>query len=254
MLTRRESLLGGLLTLIYGATGCACGAHADSDLEGGCVVDDEQAEFLFARGTPAQSVLRGTQKMIKSSGDSDLDYAIGRTLSRLSQTFNVSASFTYYEGENELNAFATTRKMIQGTDGTVAFGIRYLKSKLKQPEAPDAWVAATLAHEFGHILGFKHDLRKQLPNNPTVKRFELHADFMAGFYAGCMKKRNPEFPAAIFAASRHASGGFKRESLKFHGTPEERANAAIRGFETAYREGRPLGEAIQIGVRYAKVL
>jgi hypothetical protein len=64
----------------------------------------------------------------------------------------------------------------------------------------------------------------------------------------------PDFPAAVFATTQYSIGDYRTEHVQHHGKPEERANAIVRGFETAYRERRSPSEAIQIGVRYVRTV
>lgn len=253
MLNRRESVFGGLLTIMWGAAGCSCAAHADGYEEGstGCMLEDDEAVLVFARSTPAQIFATGEEKPIKSSGDKDLDYALARTLSRLSQAFGVMPGFAYFDGPKSNNAYATTKTLLNKADGTVMFGLPYLAKKLKQPEAPDAWVAATCAHEYAHILQYKLRLKNTVfAGQPTSKRLEMHADFLAGYFAGLSKRRDPNYPAAVYATSRYASGDFNTHKKGHHGTPDERAGATVRGFEVAYRDKKPLNEAVQIGIKY----
>ena len=255
MIERREIVLGGLLTIMWTATGC-CQALAEDEGEPvSCVLDDDEATIAFARSTPAQTFGSEDEKLLTSSGDKDLDFALARTLARLSKTFGVLPGFAYLDGPKSDNAWATPKPMLKRSDGTVLFGRRYLHSKLKAREAPDAVVAATCAHEYGHILQFKRSLKKTVfAREPNSRRLELHADFLAGYFAGVSKLRDKDFPAAVFAASRHAAGDHNFKSKTHHGTPEERAGATIKGFEVAYQEKKPIGEALPIGIKYVMSL
>jgi predicted metalloprotease len=116
-------------------------------------------------------------------------------------------------------------------------------------------VAAVVAHEYGHIAQFKHNLKRTLlAGQDTVKRLELHADFLAGYFAGRRKLDRPDFPAAVFATTQYSAGDHRTERLNHHGTPDERAGAIVKGFEAAFRDRRSPNEALQIGVRYAQTL
>ena len=100
-------------------------------------------------------------------------------------------------------------------------------------------------------MQFKRNLESRLSaGQRTVKRSELHADFLAGYYAGVRKLQKPDFPAAIFATDAYASGDNDVNDRSHHGTPDERAAAIVRGFEVGYRERRSLSEAVQIGLNY----
>jgi predicted metalloprotease len=116
--------------------------------------------------------------------------------------------FTYYNDDDALNARATPRQRMPGrADGTVFFGLRFLKKCLAEPESPDVVVAGICAHEFGHILQFKHGLWNRLfDGQPTAKRVELHADYLSGYFAGTRKLQKPDLPAAVFAVKAYDSG------------------------------------------------
>ncbi len=69
MITRRESILGGLLTLVWGTAGCSCGAHADVlDDNEGCTLEGKEVELAFAASTPAQT-FANDEKLLTSCGD-----------------------------------------------------------------------------------------------------------------------------------------------------------------------------------------
>lgn len=272
MITRREFLLGGLVTMLWSAAPCGCALADDSDPlanHAGCVLEGQIAEYALNLSTPPQTVMRvsrapkgkapkaseslSDKPIVRSSGNRELDFALAQTLSRLTDLFQVLPGFAFYDDKGSPNAFATSKVRLARTDGTVLFGLEHLKRKLAFREAPDAAVAATCAHEYGHILQNKLKLRqKLLDGQPTVKRNELHADFLAGYYAGRQKLRRPDFAAAVFATTR--GGGYNTQSKDHHGTPEERAAAVVRGFETAYRQRHTLNDAIQIGVNYVMKL
>jgi hypothetical protein len=57
----------------------------------------------------------------------------------------------------------------------------------------------------------------------------------------------------VFAANRYAHG-YYHTTRTHHGTPDERAAAIVRGFETSYKERRSFADAIGIGVNYVERL
>jgi hypothetical protein len=254
MLTRRETMLGGALALIWGS-GCACGqALPPRRRNSGCMLGAAEAEPFLARASTAQSFDSPQQKMITSTGNRDFDYAMAQMLSRVSDTFGVLPGFCFYDDYDGENAYATTAVQMSRADGTVLYGKRYLLTCMSQQEAPEAVVSATCAHEFGHIVQYKHGLQTGLlRGQATVKRAELNADFFAGYFAGTRKLQKPDYPAAVFATNRYARGDFAT-NRDHHGTPQERAAAVVRGFETAYRDRRNFADAIQIGVNYVMAL
>ena len=114
---------------------------------------------------------------------------------------------------------------------------------------------AVCAHEFGHILQFKHGLiRKVNEGQPTVKRSELQADYFAGYFAGLRKRERPEYPAAVVAVTQFSVGDHGVTNKNHHGTPKERGAAVVRGFEAAFRQNKNLSEAIQESTAYVMSL
>lgn len=250
MLTRRETVLGGALTLMWGS--CACAQTQPRGRHGfGCTLDPQDADAFLSTATEQQFFDKAEVKMIASSGNREFDFALARTLSRLTDIFGVLPGFCYYDDYDGQNAYATTATKLQRADGTVLYGKRYFQTAMKAPESPEVVVTATCAHEFGHIVQYKYRLTKRLNGGQaTVKRSELNADFFAGYFAGRRKLEKPDYPAAVFATNRFSRGDFGKDK-DHHGTPDERAAAVVRGFETAYRQRRSFAEAIEIGVNYA---
>src|SRR4051812_45967193 len=97
MATRREVLVGGLLTIIWGGATCPTYPAAAQNLRsGGCMLDDDEADLLLAKSTKPQAV-HGNETIIATSGDRHFDYALAQTLSRLTDTFRVLPGFAYYD-------------------------------------------------------------------------------------------------------------------------------------------------------------
>jgi hypothetical protein len=216
---------------------------------------DDEAEQLLATGTRQQIFATGNEPIIESSGNREFDYALAQTLYRISDTLQVLPGFGYFDEPDSPNAYATSVVRMARADGTVLFGRRYRKRLMAWPEHPDVAVTAVCAHEFGHILQYKLRLEQIIQfGQKTVKRLELHADYLAGYYAGTLKVIKPGYPAAVFATQRYSAGDPNVNSPDHHGTYEERAAAVVRGFEVAYRERRNLSDAVQIGVNYVSML
>jgi predicted metalloprotease len=90
--------------------------------------------------------------------------------------------------------------------------------------------AAVCAHEFGHVVQYRLGLARQLAMpNGEVKRLELHADFLAGYFAGRRKLENSGFPAAAFAATQDRFGDIAFNAPDHHGTSRERGAAVVAG-------------------------
>ncbi len=254
---RREVLFGGLLGLAFGgAATCTCHTQAlAQDAQAphtlGCVLADADVDRVYPQGTSTGKYRSGQEPLVGSSGDRDFDRALAETLAKCADLFEVLPGFAFFDDRAGLNAYATSRVRMQRADGTVIMGQRLLARLLRQPEAPDACVAAVCAHEFGHILQFKLGLAERLrKGQPTVKRVELQADFFAGYFAGTRKRQRQAFPAAVFAMTQFTFGDNMVNSPDHHGTADERAAAVVKGFESAYRQKHNLAEAIDTSLRY----
>jgi predicted metalloprotease len=117
-------------------------------------------------------------------------------------------------------------------------------------ESPEVAVAAVCAHEFGHIVQYRHDLiDKVQAGQPTVKRTELQADYFAGYFAGRRKLERSTFPTSVVALTIHRLGDTEFSNPGHHGTPQERGWAVTQGFEAA-SGGKSLSEAIEESTRY----
>jgi len=257
MHTRREIIAGGAATLVFiscPSVRSSAQMHRHNPIYG-CSLPHREADEFFGTATESRLYLTGNEPMIPKSGDPDFDYALAQTLAKISDAFEVSPGFAYYNDYDGKNAYATKDVRSNGADGTVLFGEGLLKRCLEGVDNPDLGVACICAHEFGHILQYKHGLDTQVgAGQPTVKRIELHADFFAGYFGGLRKLERPSFPAAVFAVTQYGMGDDMIQKPQHHGRPEERAAAIVRGFEVAYQERRSLAEAIGISVEYAQAL
>jgi hypothetical protein len=251
MLTRRETVLGGALTLIW--RDCACAQAGPRPHGIGCTLEPVQAQAFLATASEPQTFDNPQpEKLIMSTGNREFDYALAQMLSHLTDMFGVLPGFCFYDDYDGENAYATTATKMKRAEGTVLYGKRYFLRHMAAPESPEAMISATCAHEFGHVVQYKHKLQLSA-GQPNAKREELHADFLAGYFAGRRKLQKPDYPAAVFATSRYARGDFVKDK-SHHGTPDERAAAVVRGFEVAYRERRSFAEGLAIGVNYVSTL
>jgi hypothetical protein len=202
---------------------------------------------------PVTSNFTGTDPIIDKSGDAAFDLALAQTLTRISQIFSVLPGFAYFDDSAAPNAYASPENRMSKTDGTVLFGTTLLQQVRAVPESPEVAIVCVCAHEFGHIHQFKKGLRQRLlKGQSTVKRLELHADFVAGVFAGIRKKEKPGFPAAVFAATMHRFGDTSFSSPTHHGTADERANALVEGYNAIKIQNMTFDEAIQAGTEYVE--
>lgn len=246
----RRMFLGGA----FGLCACACSqATAKTrELYAGCTVPSKKARQILASNSSNftyKSHIEGTT----GSGDKGFDRALAKTLVRLSDLFEVLPGFAFQDLEEE-NAYATNRdKFGNRDDGTVIFSRSLFRSIMARPENPHICVAAVCAHEFAHILQFKTGVYDRLvSSDKRVKRLELHADFLAGYFAGKRKKENGNFPAAAFASMQFSIGDNGFGDIGHHGTNVERGRAVVQGFNSGFHNSENLSTAIETGVRYVR--
>jgi len=255
MTLRREVVLGGLLTILTASSEACCKPLSPAPRLRGCVIPEDLAAGFFASSSDHQTFEKGDEPMPGGSGDRDFDLALAHTLVKIGAALQVLPGFAYYDDGDSPNAYATKSKRLKRADGTVLFGLRMLKETRVETEHPEVAVTAVCAHEFGHIVQFGYGLTKTLLKGQTTpKRVELHADFLAGYFAGIRRLENGDFPAAIFAVKLGSMGDNYFNKPEHHGTPDERAEAAAQGFKVAYHERRKLVDAVQSGVRYVSSL
>ncbi len=257
MFTRRQTLAAGLVLACTPVAPAAAQSPRPPRLRhtaGCCLAADELPAFADAR-EPMRAFFTGNEPIIPRSGDRAFDQALAHTLAKISQVFGVVPGFGYYDDYDAMNAYASATVRMNRADGTVLFGNRMLQRERAQREAPEVAVAAICAHEFGHIVQFKTGLYDRLiAGQPTVKRAELHADFLAGYFAGVRKKEKPDFPAAVFAVTQYHLGDTLTTERIHHGTPEERGAAIVAGFKAAKEQNLAFGEAIGAATRYVSTV
>jgi hypothetical protein len=263
MTLRREVVLGGLLTILTASSEACCQPLLPAPRLRGCMIPDDLAARFFASSSDQQIFLTGDELMRDGSGDRDFDFALAHTLVKIGAALDVLPGFAYYDDRSSPAAFATKETLLQRADrtkvdGTVLFGLRLLRQTRVELESPEVAVTAVCAHEFGHILQAKcglYDRKSSLygalvKGQETKKRIELHADFLAGYFACIRKREKPDFPAAIFPVKLGSMGDNDFNDPEHHGTPAERAAAAVQGFKVAYQERRGVLDAVRSGIQY----
>ena len=258
MMTRRDVIRLGMLTVVFESTGEMPSLLAQPSRRRyghGCMLSRRESGAFMRSADQPHLYVSGKEPMISNSGDPDFDLALAHTLAKISDAFSVLPGFAYYDDHDGENAYATQEVRLRNADGTVLFGQRLLKTLLARRENPEIAVAAVCAHEFGHILQYQRNLNRTVgAGQTTAKRVELQADFFAGYFAGLRKRERPDFPAAVFALTQYGFGDNMVNEPEHHGTQVERGSAIEQGFQTAFRDGRSLADAIQVSVAYVSRL
>lgn len=181
--------------------------------------------FLQAGGSSASVQTLASQGQIYfPSGNVALDNFNQQEGLNLVNTYFVSPRM-FYLVDPSPNAFATPEVVNAfGPDGTILFGQNLMAQQLSK-DPSGASVIAVMAHEFAHLLQFRHGVHQ--PGKMT----ELHADFMAGWYLnlrGRFAWTNLMPTLKIF----YELGDYQFNSPTHHGTPAERLQAAEGGFNS----------------------
>src|SRR5262245_12051077 len=117
MLTKREAVFGGLLTIVTGMAFGNCRAQT-SMVNGGILPPTVARSYL---GYLSERLVI-PDRLIARSGNIDLDYALARTLSRLTDLFHVLPGFAFFNQNPSRQAYATSERLMTNADGTVLFG------------------------------------------------------------------------------------------------------------------------------------
>ncbi|WP_395819793.1 hypothetical protein [Devosia sp.] len=247
----RRAVLAGIAAL----SGCACGCGALAQSQTmtrriapeGCVLSSIDATAVADRARTPQDY---ADTATRSTGNADMDRAFDLALQRLAAILEVTPGFAFYDDFDGENAVATPALLLGVPIGSVFFGTGLFKTLLAEDPSGGGvmWVAA---HEFAHILQFQSNVRDLLlQGESTVRRLELHADYMAGYYLGRRKADEPR--ASLFHAGQSVwgSGDTNYNSPGHHGTPAERVAASEKGFLAALQQGVSRDDAFQAGFDY----
>jgi hypothetical protein len=214
----------------------------------GCRITIDQAEALLG----SEQLWLSYNSVETGSGDREFDRALAQTLQFLSDRFFLLPGFAFFNEPGGSNAYACSTRMMGRSDGDVLFGRKLFRTIMSRRERPEIGIVSVCAHEFGHIAQFKYDVYNRLVGfDRRVKRLELHADFLSGYFAGIRKLQHPDFPAATFALTLFDLGDFS-DDIEHHGTPDERGAAVIAGYGAGYEEKLKFGFALESGIRYVK--
>ncbi|MFN5182408.1 MAG: hypothetical protein ACK5D5_05220 [Bacteroidota bacterium] len=202
--------------------------------------------FLISLSISAQCFLtrvEGNMVLHNSSGNNQLDQILFNQKGNMENFFDLNIKFLFgtelsYSG----NAFFSPLCNSFNCDGKIVVG-KVLMQELANRSNSYVRLVAVIAHEFGHALQYKYGW------NQNSKWNELHADYLAGYYIGCINTiTESEFYSV---AHEFASRG---DDLNFyssdpHGTPEERSCAFIEGFKFA-KTGANIYSAYNAGKNY----
>ena len=251
--TRRIFARNALLT-------CACGAinvvasdysvsaRAVNDIQG-CILRAGDTRILGLTDDDF-GALSG-DRLANTTGNPSLDRALGRALVRMSQTFRVNPSFAFFADEGAPNAYATPETMLPNTWGALVFGRSLFADQFQRYQDKGVSIVAITAHEFAHICQYRRNMMSTLRGSDrTVRRVELHADFLSGWYLGLRKKQDPSISLWSSGDTFHRIGDTEYNNVQHHGTPQERVEASQHGFELGGQGDGDVELAIEQGASY----
>lgn len=246
-MSRREALAA----LLGGSTALLAASKAHSvrlSTVRGCLIESAHLRALQRRGG---SFFQPGERLITTTGDRVLDRSLGRALVRLSEIFSERPGFGFVDDSDAPNAYATDHTQVRGTWGTVCFGRTLFKDLMDRYQDQGLAVMAVAAHEFGHIAQFRSGVDERLLRNQrTVKRVELHSDFLSGYFLGVRKRQQPSISVWAAGHTLYRIGDYEFHNPNHHGTPDERVAAAETGFRLGYDEGAEFEQAFSRGVEY----
>ncbi len=189
----------------------------------------------------------------KYSGNVEFDKINNQEYFYLVQKFGVSPDPYYLIDGNQPNAYATSRiSNPQFPDGTILIGFTLVQQEcLQSPSMTCSSVPIIMAHEFAHIVDFKYK------TGLTGKYKELFADYLAGCY---MYFRSVEFKTTFIheaAFSFFQKGDYAFNDPLHHGTPQQRYNCLVAGYQLAYnaniqKQYLSLQQTISAAINYVK--
>jgi len=236
MINRRQ-MISGIAVCVCCGSGSRTAIAERFYPETGCVVRGAAAARALGSGilgANASSLPKLVRGRTRTTGNQNLNRRLDAALQRLAKTFNVWPKVGFYDDGKQPNAMAISYIENGKPSYGVVFGRNYFQ-KLFQYDPSGIAFLQTAAHEFGHVWMYKTgQLNKLLKGQPTVKRAELHADFLAGYYLGLRKRDNPKASFRGAGMKRWESGDRYLREKQHHGTPKERLAAAEAGFRLGF--------------------
>lgn len=161
------------------------------------------------------------------SGNPNLDNFLTSEYNNLVNCFGVKPNSFYIIEDGSANAFASSSITNDSyLDGTVILGLKLVNQECNSSQSKTCVaMAVVMAHEFAHILDFKHKFVSGQPKNK-----ELFADYMAGVYLHTRELTYSFTDIKEAVNSIYTKGDTDFNSLQHHGTPLERMNSLLAGY------------------------
>lgn len=246
VMTRREVLAA--LAGVSALTRPVPSAAQDFSAVRGCLIRSTQLETALGSAAGFSGL---SENLITSTGDPARDRALGRALVRLAGLFGERPGFGFIDDRQGPNAFATPRTQVAGTWGTIMFGRTLFQDLMQRYDDQGIAVLAVAAHEFGHVAQFRSGIdRHLLLGQPTVRRLELHADFLSGYALGTRKRQDPSITVWAAGDTLFRIGDYQFNNRNHHGTPDQRVATAEAGFSLGSDSDTTFADAFSQGAEY----
>lgn len=220
MTSRRETLVVAL---------CACAQHSLSVAQPTPRVQEtpSRPELSTAEGCGLAQLQRrpGLRIRIDSSSFGRVDELVRNEIPRLCRYFRVTPQFSFIDDSGYGEALA-----LPGPPIAVLLG----KTLVTQVVDGDVrhWpmvVRGILAHEWAHAMQYSSTAFQE-----RAYMAETHADFMCGWYLGCLATAEGDIePLVNLLRARASKKSFFDPDT--HGQPDRRAGAALSGYAFARR-------------------
>lgn len=177
----------------------------------------------------------------------NLDAAITIEINLLRQLWSVNPGVFYFDDGPNPNAMSSSLKTNPLMDGHIKIGWNLVLKECQELYTDCTVLPIIIAHEFAHTYAY---FRSTVPGTSRRIRYnnkkdELYADYLAGAY---MRHREVNFGGVFVPEVIEAfmsRGDYDFNSPGHHGTPEERYDALMAGYEFVSMANRA-GVAINI--------
>ena len=193
-------------------------------------------------------------EIFQYSGNPQLDTYLNRDVNVLRNFFQVNPSVYYFiDSPDAPNAMAlSTVEDPNYSDGTIVLGQNLIISEFQLSQSGTT-IPFILAHEFAHIVDFLSGSTSCC----ETKVSELFADFLSGsflYYRSVLTYTDVQ--AAMY--SFYSKGDFGFNDPDHHGTPQERLQAFISGYnwlriESMKGKQIPVELAIEAALDYLEI-
>ncbi len=178
----------------------------------------------------------------RTTNNALIDQRVDAAVTTIAERFGAWPQFYYFDDGTSPNAFSTPEAIGNPGDfppecarfGTVVLGLRLMVEELQGTrDIMNYSVPAVLAHEWTHTLQFRNNCSLQ------GKDRELHADYLSGWHIKYLKQtKNPNLDETDVFSRVYKRGDIAFNSPAHHGTPAERLQAFLAGFNSSATTAR----------------